>query len=685
MSRRHDWIAVATLALLTLILFSDVLAGSHALATGDLAPFHYPEKKVLREIVRGGEFPYWNRALSAGQPLAANPQHEVFYPPNWLILLPGFTFAFHLLIVLHVLLAMIAMYALLRSMELAIPAAIFGALSFALGGALLSTLGLLPFLFSIAWMPLTIRFARERRVAWGALSLAMQLLVGEPVIVMQTVLLLALHARRKSSIWIVIAAPFLAAVQILPALDHFADSVRSRGFDFRIVSHYSFSPARLVELLAPQHLPGGFLLSIYCGVAVAVLALAGVVARVRGWGAFVIAFAVALIIALGNHTPLLRVAYDLGLVRWLRYPEKFMLMAIVAAIVFAAATLDALLAGNILARRAAMVLSVLATPVALVRALVLLVLLASATHVKRAVWLAIAAICLLADLAMQIPELAPRVPQRYYTDEPAIARTLPQPRASYRILHEADWDDASAEARSYLRPSPQLPWVLRNGMFAMVPAAYGFQTVVDIDYDLTALRPTDDFGRAAFALSRVRPREWGEIIAPMANVWMRAVYRPPERVEINESIEPVMFVPAVRRNRYAFATRLVTIHDRDEFVRELAARPDPGTAFIAEPAFTPAPGRVLSARESANTATIDVEADGRAFLVMSVTPHKYWTTTIDGAEERTIVTNAGFQGVVVPRGHHVIAMRYRNPLIAAGAAISLAALLGLAFATMRAL
>jgi len=40
----------------------------------------------------------------------------------------------------------------------------------------------------------------------------------------------------------------------------------------------------------------------------------------------------------------------------------------------------------------------------------------------------------------------------------------------------------------------------------------------------------------------------------------------------------------------------------------------------------------------------------------------------------------GYQGIVVPAaGRHVVEMRYRNPLIAVGAAISLAALLALVF------
>jgi uncharacterized membrane protein YfhO len=69
---------------------------------------------------------------------------------------------------------------------------------------------------------------------------------------------------------------------------------------------------------------------------------------------------------------------------------------------------------------------------------------------------------------------------------------------------------------------------------------------------------------------------------------------------------------------------------------------------------------------------------------MSVTPHKYWRVTIDGAEAEPVVVNVGFQGVVVPSaGRHVVEMRYRNPLVAVGAAVSAVSLLALAFITMR--
>ena len=132
------------------------------------------------------------------------------------------------------------MYALLRSMRITPTVAAIGAISYGLGGVVMSMLNLLPFLFSAAWLPLTCLFARRflRDGRWShfsvaSLSLAIQLLIGEPVTALQTGLLLAFfgiwraRARGLGGIALIgLAAFFVAAVQILPAIDHLRDSVR---------------------------------------------------------------------------------------------------------------------------------------------------------------------------------------------------------------------------------------------------------------------------------------------------------------------------------------------------------------------------------------------------------------------------------------------------------------------------
>ena len=134
---RNDRLAIALLCALITLLFADVLFG-RVLYLRDLTRYYHPTKKVVAEVIRGGEFPYWDPYHGAGQPLAANAQYEVFYPPQWLVLLPDFELGFSLHILLHLYVAAIGMYLMLRGWRLGVAASLFGAISFAIGGPLLS-------------------------------------------------------------------------------------------------------------------------------------------------------------------------------------------------------------------------------------------------------------------------------------------------------------------------------------------------------------------------------------------------------------------------------------------------------------------------------------------------------------------------------------------------------------------
>jgi hypothetical protein len=175
-------------------------------------------------------------------------------------------------------------------------------------------------------------------------------------------------------------------------------------------------------------------------------------------------------------------------------------------------------------------------------------------------------------------------------------------------------------------------------------------------------------------------------------MWYRAEYKPfaeeKKRTRGNlKTAEPIAFREIVEHYpRYYFADEIVTIRDRRDFSDRLSKpRHSLAAAFIKEPSFVPARGIVHGYDETANTAAIDVESSGKAFLVMSVTPHKYWRVTIDGRRVKPIVTNIGYQGIVVPAGRHRVEMRYRNDLIAHGVKISIAAvvLLGAAAVLSR--
>lgn len=781
-ARRHDSIALAILALIATLLFVDVAAGTHNFYMRDLTRYYYPTKQVVRNVVLNGEFPYWNRSFAGGQPIAANPEHEVFYPLTWLILLPDYDFGYRWHILIHVYIGLFGMYALLRSMKLRAFSAAFGALAFALGGIYMSYINLLPILFCIAWLPLTCLFVRRfmftpsvRSFALASLFLGLQMLVGEPTSIAQTGLLLGMYAlyrgwyaaRDAELPWtaaipemltrvffvglISVAAFCVGAAQMLSAWDHVGDSARSKAFEFTLVSAWSMPWAKFAEMIYPNFLghmaidritfywAGGlypgmsspFIFNVYSGLLVTALAVAALFVRPRGGRLVLFLAFFSFLLAVGGNTPLLKWLYDLGVAQAIRYPEKFVLLAGFAVILLAAKLLDRLLDGDDAVRESAMgfvaavtvvagaVSLVSLTPyygrafayvwglsggsmermtdlsqrgwvIAFIRGAVLFALLWAFPKLNRKAWLAMLAAFIMADVLPIARQVNPVMPSRFFRMTPAALDQLPEPRDRYRLFHEIDWYAREEVARKYFSTGSAVYWVVRNGLYPMTSVGYGVQLVIERDYDKTALLPTIAFTDAVWDLKRSGRADWWRPAMAMSNAWYRAVYRPydAERKRVHgrmETARPVDFVKSEEYPRYYFADEVVQIHGKRDFVDQLAsAKHSIRAAFVSQPGFAPARGVVRGIRENANSATIDVEAYGRAFLVMSVTPHKYWRVTIDGREASSVVTNLGYQGVAVPAGRHRVEMRYRNTVVVFGAKISiLAAVLLLAALLVR--
>jgi hypothetical protein len=758
--RRADLIAVTTLTILATIWFADVLLGFNQLYMRDLTRYYYPTKQILREIVQHGEFPYWNRYFSAGQPIAANPEHEVFYPLTWLILLPSYNLGFSLHVLAHIYIGLLGMYALLRSMELRAEAAWFGAMAFGLGGLYLSYVNLLPILFCAAWLPLTCLYVRRfllthsgRDFALGALFLGVQFLVAEPTTVMQTGLLIGMYAlyrgwhstpRVSKSIsrvlWIALISGcglLVGAAQVFSAIDHVHDSARSRPFDFDLVKAWSMPWAKYGELIFPNILghisikqvmwywggglyPGmgsPFLFSVYIGLAAIALIVGGAFVRPRGGRLVAIIFVLSSLLALGGHTPLLRWLFNAGIATSIRYPEKFILMAIFALIVFASQMLERLFSGDEDLRAGALGFAVAATAVsatiaiagftplygrvfmkiwgltangngirmvslsfhdwivAAVRGLILIALLLTIRMRARAVWLTAAALFIAGDLALVTFELNPRMPRRFF-DPPPLAKMLPPNRAAYRVFHEVDWYGNEKPAQEYFSTGDAVYWIVRNGLFPMTPAGVRVRTVLERDYDKTDLLPSVDLTACVWDVKRSGRSDWWQPFMSMSNAWFRADYRPFETEKkrvggrMKEAV-PVHFMETVHYPRYYFADQIITIKDRHDFVNKLTTSTySAATAFVMQPTFVPARGVVRGVAETANRATIDVESFGQGFLVMSITPHKYWHVRIDGNPAEPVVTNIGYQGVMVTPGKHRVQMEYRNEIVRVGMLVS---------------
>ncbi|PYQ49835.1 MAG: hypothetical protein DMF59_12420 [Acidobacteria bacterium] len=618
----------ALLAVAVALLFSDVLFLGAGFYIRDIYRDYLPSRFILRHVIFGGEFPFWNRYWSAGQPLAANPGFQAFYPGTWLAFLPSFFFGFNLEIVAHIAVAAIGMFLLLRSMALRIESALFGAIAFAFGGVILSLTNLLPFLTSVAWWPLIVMFARQSRWFHLAICLGLVLLAAEVSVIVMTLILIPLPlgegaAKRRVRVVVsLLLALGIGAVAIIPALDLRRDSGRARALTFEEGTSWSMPLIRPLELFyshafgritddgsefrgasryRPPRLP--LIISIYCGFLAPLLAVAGIVMRLAKWTW--IAMALSYLLATGT----LPVFY-----RWIRYPEKFILLGLFAMIVLAAMAFDRI------DRRFAPFLLLLTV----------------------------------GDLALHINELAPRMPRRFFSPPP-VTLAVSGPN---RIFHQAEWPIWGQHGIA-LEGGARTYWSQRTALMPFTPALYGLRTIYEIDINLTTLRPTSDVVQSMWeALAQGAP------VRPFMLMGNAEYLILPGR--------PIRIAPGATLPRYWFADQLVPAGTREEFVRNLATRRwSDRVAFVTAPPFIPARAEVIRVNESANRADISVRADGQSFLVASVTPHRYWKAAIDGRPAALQVANVGFQGLVVPDGAHSIRFTYSNPLFAICGVISI--------------
>ncbi len=375
---------------------------------------------------------------------------------------------------------------------------------------------------------------------------------------------------------------------------------------------------------------------------------------------------VAYAVALGRHTPLFRLLYRAGL-NSIRYPEKWLMPAAFILIVFAAIVVERFLddaavrRSTQIAATAFVVVNAIAGDAT--RGVATSIALALILFLRGRLLLALLVLFVLVDLGAHVPEIAPRIDERFYTEPPAIARGIP-PRA--RLYNDADWQLAR------MPNPPPLPsgarWErVHNAMFPELQALWDFDSVLENDITLTNLRPSLElltlFQNARFGARRD--------LIPMLLGFAGTTHVVTLRDPASPS-DPVRVVPLPANQRLYFASELAATSRIGE------PHPWPrGIAFVERP-FAPSPARVVGVREQPSAIDVDVDAAGRALLVIAVTPHKYWRATIDDAPAPLVRANLGFQAIEVGAGRHHVAMRYRNPLVIVFGFLSLAGTLALA-------
>lgn len=392
--------SVGAIVLLTAFLMRDVLSGARAFYYRDLHLFWINLAEAFVRTVTTGSWPVWNRWVSFGQPLAAVPNAQVFYPITWLNLLLLPTTYYTLFVASHLLIAAAGAYRLSRRLGLSRAAATLSAALWIASGPFLSVVSINNHLAGAAWLSWSAwaadrAFASGRSVdaaVWGG-GLAIMVVAGSPETVLMGVAIGFVFAVRHQGRGgsrvlrtLALAGVFavaLSAAQWVPAAELV---LHSRRKDFTVAQKAVWSvpvgglaqavvPALVDPLLTRpalrQYLWEGrapFLPSLYLGMAAAGLVVAGAGSR-RIAHALAALFVACSIFALGRYGPLY---WSLALLP-LRYPCKALILAAFVWALLAGFGLDALIAERPRALRTAqLIASALALGVGWVGLLLLL-------------------------------------------------------------------------------------------------------------------------------------------------------------------------------------------------------------------------------------------------------------------------------------------------------------------------
>jgi hypothetical protein len=362
-------VVAGALALQALLLLWPAALAGEAYFRRDVHLMWYAQADAYARAWHEGSWPLWNPAASFGQPMLADANNQILYPPTPLLtILRPWTY-YSLYVFLHLWLAGAGASVLGRRLGLGWRAAWAAGALWMASGPLLSLIDTWNQMAGAAWMPWAVAAGlatlagggMRAALGWAAVT-TLQLLAGSPemalLATMGVAVLAAAHARRRhltperlrgAAGWSALAVVFtlgLGAGQWVPALDAARRAGRT-ALPYEARTHWSIHPVNMAQVVLPVPLhrlaltaptrqqlfgaPDPFLPSIYCGTvgaALVAVALAHPTRRHLGLAAVGL---LAGLLAMGRHAgfydALVAAAPPL---QAFRYPAKTLLLAALA-------------------------------------------------------------------------------------------------------------------------------------------------------------------------------------------------------------------------------------------------------------------------------------------------------------------------------------------------------------------
>jgi Bacterial membrane protein YfhO len=382
---RAAWLWVAALLVIVCLPLADGLLTNIVAYERDTAVFYFPLMSWLGEQLRQGNLPLWTPQFFGGYPIFADGEIGLAYPPVLLALLvlPPDR-AFVLLRLVHLWLAAMGMFALVRAWGLPYASAFTAGLVFTLGNFLQAQIHHENIVRTVSWLPLTLALVehglrapdartqlRWTALAAGALGLA-GLSLHSQMLAIDLMILAAYGAIRcvvgpvalvpvgrvwagrllgvaRASVPVVVLGLGLAAVQLVPLVELAGFSARGSGIPYAESAAYSLTPLGFIQAIFPYVFRGQDNLQwglwthwesyVFIGLAPLVLAVVALVcARRREVVAWGVTGGLGLLLALGQYSPL-NLHYMLWLLPGLsalRAPGRFTVVVVLAGAMLAA-------------------------------------------------------------------------------------------------------------------------------------------------------------------------------------------------------------------------------------------------------------------------------------------------------------------------------------------------------------
>jgi hypothetical protein len=797
---RRRWRALRVPLVLAGVLgafYAPLARPGSVLATRDMVEYHLPMRTGFAHLASAG-LPQWDPFAHGGQPLLSNPNYGALYPLSWLALLFPPAMALNFLVLIHAALAAWGALRLARRLGAGNASAALAAIAYACGPTFLSLLHTLNIALAMSFFPWVLeralalldagREARPRAAGFGlSLVLAAIFILGDPLIVAMALVavaafILARPATRLAQVPRLAAALALAiglaAIQLVPTLARLAESPRGDGLGWQQSTAWSLPWQRFVELVYPTFFgdPARPELALYFGwgihdrdypylVLIAVglpLLLLGLASWTRRdapeRAAWAIISAAGIFLALGRHNPLYGWAWShLPGVDKLRFPEKFLLLTLTAAIFAGALGWQRLLdqrdegsaKGNGRALGAELPLALAGLLVGLSATLVVLAFrapqliawfarahsglpLAGQALVRAISFYRRESLCALAfalgALALFALARFSRAPRRQleglaialvalelWTYGHALLRTLPArdlfapprvardlPASALRLFSDEPYRRDKTEI-VLTAGKPSLRWARApiERLDSRAGNLFGYAYALDKDYDLSLTRPAV---RALRFYEGIRAHS--ELELHLLGAWSvsHLVERKPapEVVEEARAVGPVLApsIAPVRARPNGFAlpfyrfiagARILPDASAAERAAVAAGLPFDRVEYLIDPeAASPdaasVPSRVFenplndaflrSVHDRGDHVRIVYAARRLSLLVVATTFDSRWMARVAGGPALPVYeTAAGYMALLVPPGEREVTLRFRDPWVTLGAALSATTLL----------